>query len=264
MMADKYMLRDDAPIEPDTWKAMDAAMVEAARGILVGRRLLHVEGPYGLGLKSVPLEDMQLEEEVYAGSSIPVPQIATSFSLGKRDLAAYERDGLPPNLNPLIDAAIRAAEHEDGILLKGGPPLIGLLSYEGINSQALSAWDELGTAAGDIIKGVTALDNAGYHGPYAVALSPARYNQLYRRHPIGAFSELEQVQTIATEGILKAPVLEKGGLILNTGRLFASIVMGQDMTIAFIGPTKETLEFAIVESLALVVRRPGAICALTE
>jgi hypothetical protein len=36
------------------------------------------------------------------------------------------------------------------------------------------------------------------------------------------------------------------------------------MTIAFIGPTKENLEFAIVESVALLVRRPGAICALTE
>jgi uncharacterized linocin/CFP29 family protein len=77
-------------------------------------------------------------------------------------------------------------------------------------------------------------------------------------------SELEQIQTIATEGVFKAPVLEKGGLILNAGRIYASIVLGQDMTIAFIGPTKETLEFAIVESLALIVRRPGAVCALTE
>jgi uncharacterized linocin/CFP29 family protein len=263
-MADRYMLRDDAPIEPDTWKAMDAAMVEAARAILVGRRLLYVEGPYGSGLKSVPLEDLQLEEDVYASSAIPVPQVATSFLLGKRDLASHERDGLPLNLNPLLDAAIRAAEHEDNILLNGGPGLYGLLNYEGINRQGLSSWEELGAAPADIIKAVIDLDNAGYHGPYALALSPSRYDTLYRRHPIGAFSELEQIQTIATEGVFKAPVLEKGGVIINTGRIYASIVLGQDMTIAFIGPTKENLEFAIVESLALVVRRPGAICALTE
>ncbi len=118
-MNDRYLLRDDAPIEPETWKVMDAAMVEAARGVLVGRRLLSVEGPYGFGLKSVPLEDIEIEEDVYASSSIPLSHIATSFSLSKRDLAAYERDGLPLNLNPLIDAAIRAAEHEDRILLQG-------------------------------------------------------------------------------------------------------------------------------------------------
>ena len=264
MMADRYMARDDAPIEPETWKAMDAATVETARSILVGRRMLPVEGPYGFGLKSVPLEDLQLEEDVYASSSIPVAAIQTGFTLGKRDLADYERDGLPLNLNPLVDAAIRAAEHEDSIILKGGPGLYGLLNYEGINVQALSSWEELGAAPADIIKAVIDLDNAGYHGPYALALSPRRYDTLYRRHPIGAFSELEQIQTIATEGVFKAPVLEKGGLIVNTGRIYASIVLGQDMTIAFIGPTKENLEFAIVESLALIIRRAGAICALTE
>jgi len=264
MMSDKYMARDEAPLEPETWKAMDAAMVETARSILVGRKMLSTEGPYGFGLKSVPLEDLQLEEDIYASSSIPVAAIQTSFFLGKRDLAHYERDRLPLNLNPLVDAAVRASNAEDSIILKGASQLHGLLNHEGTNRQALSSWEELGAAPADIIKAVIDLDNAGYHGPYALALSPSRYDTLYRRHPIGAFSELEQIQTIATEGVFKAPVLEKGGLILNTGRIYASIVLGQDMTIAFIGPTKENLEFAIVESLALIVRRPGAVCALTE
>ncbi|MGA2285443.1 MAG: family 1 encapsulin nanocompartment shell protein [Dehalococcoidia bacterium] len=264
MMEEKYLARDDAPIESDTWKAMDAALVETARGILVGRRILPIEGPYGFGLKSVPLEDVQLQEDVYASSSTPLAAIEVGFTLGKRDLLSFERDELPLNLNALVDAAIRASTLEDDILLKGDPRLCGLLNCERINSQALAPWDELGTAAGDVIKAVIDLDNAGYHGPYAVALSPSRYDTLYRRHPIGAFSELEQIQTIATEGVFKAPVLEKGGLVLNTGRAYASIVLGQDMTISFVGPTKENLEFAIVESLALLVRRPGAVCALTE
>ncbi len=263
-MEEKFLARDEAPIALDTWKAMDAAMVETARGILVGRRILPIEGPYGFGLKSVPMEDVQLEDDVYASSSIPLAAIEVGFTLGKRDLVAYERDGLPLNLNRLVDAAIRASTLEDGIVLNGGPRLYGLLNCEGINRQALSPWDELGTAPADIIKAIIDLDNAGYHGPYAVALSPPRYDTLYRRHPIGAFSELEQIQTIATEGVFKAPVLEKGGLLLNVGRVYASIVLGQDMTISFVGPTKEDLEFAIVESVALLVRRPGAICALTE
>jgi uncharacterized linocin/CFP29 family protein len=225
-MTDRYLLRDDAPIEPETWKILDATVVETARTILVGRRMLHMEGPYGFGLKSVP--GLQLQEDIYASSSIPVAVIETSFMLGKRDLAEYERNGLPLNLNPLVDAAIRAAEHEDNIILNGVPRLYGLLNFEGINRQALSSWDELGAAPADIIKAVIDLDNAGYHGPYALALSPARYDTLYRRHPIGAFSELEQIQTIATEGVFKAPVLEKGGVVINTGRMYASVVLGQE------------------------------------
>jgi hypothetical protein len=36
------------------------------------------------------------------------------------------------------------------------------------------------------------------------------------------------------------------------------------MNVSFIGPTKESLDFSVGESLALFVRQPGAICALTE
>ena len=263
-MTSKYLAREEAPIECDTWKMLEAAMVEVARSVLAGRRLLDVEGPYGFGLKSMPLEDVELQQDLFASAALPVPSIQVGFMLGKRDLAAYERDGLPPNLKPLIDATIRAAELEDTLILKGASHLWGLLSVKGSKTQSLSPWSELGDAAGDIINAVTALDSAGYHGPYVVALAPTRYNLLLRRHPAGNLSELEHLQTIATAGVFKAPVLEKGGLIFNTGRIYASVVLGQDMSIAFIGPTKENLEFAIVESLALVVRRPGAICALTE
>ena len=50
-MSDKYMARDDAPIEPETWKAMDAAVVETARSILVGRKMLHIDGPVRLRIE---------------------------------------------------------------------------------------------------------------------------------------------------------------------------------------------------------------------
>jgi uncharacterized linocin/CFP29 family protein len=51
-------------------------------------------------------------------------------------------------------------------------------------------------------------------------------------------------------------------LLLASGRQFASIVLGQDMSVGFIGPVGEDLEFSISESLALLIREPKAICAL--
>jgi hypothetical protein len=38
--------------------------------------------------------------------------------------------------------------------------------------------------------------------------------------------------------------------------------LGQDMSIAFIGPAGGEIEFMITESLALYIRRPQAICVL--
>jgi uncharacterized linocin/CFP29 family protein len=36
----------------------------------------------------------------------------------------------------------------------------------------LSSWEQVGTAQNDVIAAVRALDEVGFHGPYAVALSP--------------------------------------------------------------------------------------------
>ena len=263
-MASKYLAREEAPLGPETWKVLDAAMVEAAKSVLTGRRLLHIEGPYGLGLKAVPLQDAEVEAGLITSPVIPLSLIQTTFALGKRDLAAHERDGVSLDTTAVAQAAIECARLEDTLVFKGTQDVPGLLTVEGVNALQLSPWDEVGKAAEDIIKAVTALDGAGFHGPYCLALAPARYNLLFRRYPRGPVTELEHLRTIVTEGIFKAPILEGGGVLLASGRQYASIVLGQDMAIGFIGPVGERLEFSIAESLALLIRQPGAICVLKE
>jgi uncharacterized linocin/CFP29 family protein len=263
-MADRYLARDDAPFGPETWKVLDDTMKAAAKSQLAGRRLLHIEGPHGLGLKAVPLLDAEVEPGLIASSSIPLSLIQTTFTLSKRDLAAYERDRVVLNTEPVTSAAIDCARLEDTLLFRGAPTAPGLLTAEGSNTLKFRPWDEVGTASEDIIKAVTTLDGAGFHGPYCLALAPSRYNLLYRRYPQGNVSELEQVETIVREGIFKAPILDGGGVLLASGRQFAAIVLGQDMSVGFIGPVAEKLEFSISESLALLVRAPGAICVLKE
>ena len=56
--------------------------------------------------------------------------------------------------------------------------------------------------------------------------------------------------------------MKDGGLLIASGTHFASIVLGQDMTIGFIGPVSGEFEFSISESLALRVRQAQAICVL--
>ncbi len=263
-MVNKYLAREEAPIEPETWKVLDDTMVEAAKGVLTGRRLLHIEGPYGLGLKAVPLQDSEVEEGLIASPIIPLSLIELPFTLGKRDLAAYERDGVSLDTTEVAKAAIECARLEDTLVYNGMQGMPGLLTVEGSNRLELSPWDEVGTAAEDIIKAVTTLDGAGFHGPYSLAMAPDRYNLLLRLYPRGPFTELEHVRTMVTDGVYKAPILDSGGVLLGSGRQYASIVLGQDMTIGFIGPVGEKLEFSISESLALLVRQPQAICVLQE
>ncbi|MGC9357860.1 MAG: family 1 encapsulin nanocompartment shell protein [Anaerolineae bacterium] len=261
-MANKYLAREDAPFGSDVWDRLDKAMVKAARGRLTGRRLLDIDGPFGLGLKAVPLRDTELESGLIASEVLPLYTLYEDFTLGVRDLAAYERDKIGLNVGPVVQAAIKCAQREDDLIFNGTAGIPGLMTAEGVNEVELSDWDEVGTAGNDLIKAVTKLDAAGFHGPYALALAPERYNLLFRLYEQNTRSEMEHIKTIVTDGIFKAPILEEGGVLISTDRYHASIVLGQDMTVGFIGPVGDRVEFFISESLTLRIRRPQAICVL--
>jgi len=263
-MTNKYLAREDAPIGSEAWKVLDEAMMEAAKSELVGRRLLHIEGPFGLGLKVVPLQDTEAKPGLITSQCIPLSLIQTTFSLGMRDLAAYERDGVSLDTTAVERSTIECASLEDGLIFNGVAGMPGLLTAKGSNKLGLSAWDEVGMAAEEIIKAMTTLDSAGFHGPYSLALSSGRYNLLFRHYPKGDFSEMEHMKTMVTEGVFKAPTLEIGGVLLAAGRQYASIVLGQDITIGFVGPAGEKLEFSISESLVTLIRQPKAICILKD
>lgn len=263
-MANKYLAREDAPFGSDIWEALDEAMVEAAKPQLVGRRLLELEGPYGLGLKSVPLQDQVTESGLMAASMLPLVYIYEEFDLGARDLANYEREGITLDRSPVAEAAMAAAMQEEDLIFNGSEELgiPGLLTADGANSVSLTDWDEVGAAVENLIEGVTALDKAGFHGPYTLALAPARYNLLFRRYERGNQTEMEHVRALVTDGVYKAPGLEDDGVLLATGRQYASIVMGQDMTVGFIGPEGDRIAFTVTETLVPRIRRPNAICVL--
>lgn len=261
-MENAYLGRKEAPFGENTWKLLDSTMVEAAKSQLAGRRIIAIDGPFGFGLKAVPTGDSELEKGVSGSGFVPINVIKSEFRLNKRDLAAFEKDGLPFNAGPVAAAAIDCAAKEDQVLFHGIHGSPGLLNVHGSSSQTLTKWDKTGTAADQIIEGVTKLDDAGFHGPYCMALAPSLYNLLLRRYPQGDGTELDHIRTILADSIVKAPVLKKGGVILASGRQYSSIVIGQDMILGYNGPVGDGLDFQVIESLGLFIRVPEAICVL--
>ena len=261
-MTDKYLAREDAPFGSEIWGKLDTAMVQAVKQQLSRRRLLEIEGPFGFGLKSIPLADVQSDDGLKFSQTQPLVWIQRDFELGTRDLANYEREKISLNVTPVMEAARACAELEDKLIFEGTDDAPGLLTADGTQTLALSAWDEVGAAGSDLIKAITMLDDAGYHGPYTLALAPKNYNLLLRLYERGNRSELEHIKMMVTDGIVKAPVLESGGVLMASGRQYASIVLGQDLSLGFIGPAGDKVEFFLTESVALRVRVPEAICVL--
>jgi len=269
----RYLPREDAPFSDLVWGMIDKAVIGAARSQLAGRRLLEITGPLGLGVRSVEQGERAVGGEVTFGSAKaalsaanaqPIPLLHAEFAIPIRDVAAAEERGVQLELRQAVDAAVAAAHLEDSLIFEGHKELgiPGLLNVPGAAGSKVGDWGNVGQAAEDLIAAVNKLDAAGFPGPYAAALAPALYNALFLLYPQGNLTQLDHVRQFITAGLAKAPTLKSGGVVIAAGRQFATIVMGQDMTAAFVGPAAEQYEFAILESLAPRVILPQAVCVL--
>lgn len=266
-MSEQYLHRGDAPFGEGVWEQIDRAVVEAAKGQLSGRKLLHTMGPFGLGFKALPLADAEVKGKtvegvtVSTGAGLPLAALRSEFSLPSRDIAAHEQAGIPLDLGSAAQAAIAVARQEDQLIYNGLGGT-GLLNASGVHSVKLKPWGEVGVAAEDIIAAVTELDDAGFHGPYTLALAPKLYNLLFRRYKQGSHTEMEHVRHIVTDGVVKAAGIAAGGVLVDTGSSPAHIVLGQDLMTGFVGPAGGEYEFSVTETLALWVKQPQAVCVL--
>lgn len=263
-MDNSYLGRGEAPFGKEIWGILERVMIQAAKSTLTARRIINLEGPFGFGLKGIQLNDHELEPGITSSGYLPLFNIYKSFLIGKRDLANFEREKTVLPLNVVAEAAIECSKREDEIIFYGKNGFPGLMNSKGSSKIDLSPWDKVGNASEDIIKAITKLDSAGFHGPYTLALSPQRFNLLFRIYGQGNISELEQVKTMSTEGVVKASIIKKGGVLMESGSHVAAIVLGQDMNIGYNGPSSDKFEFIISESIALNLRLPDGICTLGE
>ena len=269
----RYLPREDAPISERVWDMIDGAVLNAAKSQLAGRRILEITGPYGLGYRGIDQGERAAGMEaswadataaLSSAAIQPVPMLSAGFLIPIRDVASAEEHGVRLELSPAVNAAVATARLEDKLIFEGNKALgiPGLLNVAGAAKVKLGDWGDVGTGVDDLVAAVNALSAAGFPGPYAAALAPTLYNALYMRYPDSDLLQMEQAREIVTGGIAKAVSLKSGGVVLATGRYFATIVMGQDMTPAFVGPSGTNYEFVVVESLAPRVIIPETICVL--
>jgi len=265
--------REEAPFVEEVWQKIDNIVVGAASSQLAARRILEIEGPYGFGIKAIPGSDKPVDEFISVGDikaglvsspMIPLASIQSGFMIPIRDIASFEQTGIEFDTVEVESAAIAAARQEDTLIFFGSKAMgvEGLMTFKASGSSKLGSWDEVGKSVDDIIAAVGVLDKAGFPGPYSMALAPNRYNLLFRRYMQGNLSEFDLLKEVISGGIVKASVLKDGGVILASGKPFTSIALGQDLVTTFVGPVDGNYEFLMVESLALRVRIPEAICVL--
>lgn len=267
-MSDPYLHRSEAPFGAAVWKQIDAAVTGIARSRLAGRRLLQMDGPHGYGLQAVggasEFEGAEGGVRTRVRRCRPLSGIECPFTLGVADIAVFEQNGQPLDLEPAARAAAACADREDALVFYGSRKLglTGLVNSPGVQSAALTPWEAVGSAMDNVLQAVDKLDAAGFHGPYALALPPALYNRLFRLYPQTGCSELEQLRQAVTGGIVKASALNGTGVLVTSVPEIAAILIGQDLETAFVGPAGRDYEFVAAETAALHLKEPSSVCVL--
>ncbi len=255
-------------LTPELLSRIENAATSAAQDILTGRRIIDVEGPYGLGLTSIEVGNDDLcrepapeEASAVASQALSLPMIYRRFSLSRRRIAAFQDMGQPLNLNIVENAGQAVAVREEEFIYQGQPAfhLQGLLTADGRNEVKGGNWTNLDEVIDNVISAVNALDGKGYRGPYGLALAPGLYNSLFRRYAGSDLLQIEHFRRLCTRGIVKANLA--GGVLV--AKDVGSIVLGQDMQIGYLGPDAAHENFAVTESLVLKIDAPDAICTIT-
>lgn len=262
-----FLNREDAPFSDSTWKLIDNTISEIAKNQLSARKLIYAEGPYGIGLQTLSGKEHSNNNN---SIQLSVPDtrnltvISGTFIISARSIAAFEQSGIRMDVDTLVKSVLDTAAQEDEILFYGNNSLglTGLLNSKGTLKYKLKAWEQVGEAIEDIIASVNKLDESGFHGPFSLALAPSLYNKLFRRYPQAELLEIDHLKSLVTDGIVKAPAIKKGGVLLASNKEYVSIVLGQDLSAGFEGPSGRDYVFTLSESIVLRMDVPQSVCVL--
>jgi uncharacterized linocin/CFP29 family protein len=259
--------RGQAPFPASIWQAIDAAAASAARDRLTGRRFLDLEGPFGVGLTTIEVGNDDYcrqpgpdEAGQVMGRAISLPMIRKSFRLSIRRVAAHVDNGQPLDLSPAQQAAEAVADREEELIYRGQPAfgLAGLLTMEGRQQVPGGDWTAPDRALQDVLAAATRLDESGYRGPYALALAPALYNNLFRLYPGSDVMGLEHLRRLCTAGIYKAAI--PGGVLVDTR--VGVLILGQDLQAGYSSQDGVHYQLYVSESIVLRIDEPKAICVI--
>jgi uncharacterized linocin/CFP29 family protein len=274
-----YLQRDQAPLTDEQWATLDQAVVSTARGVLVARRFIPLVGPFGPGVLALPHDTVtgatrgQVDllgaaegdaVRIERRGVLPLPLIYKDFWLHWRDLEANGQFGIPLDIGNAAAAAAAAAQAEDQLVFEGDAALglPGLRTVEGRQVLPMRDWGTMGQAFADVVDGVRTLTQQSFTGPYALVVTPRLYAELNRVFDDTGVLEIEQVEKLARRGVFPTAVLpEPSALLVDSGAQNMDLAVGLDFSTAYVESSHLNHRFRVLESLALRIRRPGAICS---
>jgi uncharacterized linocin/CFP29 family protein len=262
-----YLRRQAAPVSERVWKALDEAVVGAARHVLAARRVATFDGPQGwehvatrLGT-STPCRSAEGQAVVCVPDVVLLFEVRVDFSLPWTSIDVFER-GAPVLDTAAAEAAAReVALAEDRLAFYGDPAGNGFLSQRKAPRLHAQDWARPGQVLADLVKAVEVLDTGGIPGPYEAVLSPARYYAYLQAVDDSGYPTARQLRDVLA-GVHRSPVMREAGAVFSTRGGDFVISVGGDLATGYRLHDRDAVHLFCVETVAPQTVTPDAVCLL--
>jgi uncharacterized linocin/CFP29 family protein len=263
-----HLRRELAPVSEQAWELIEEEASRTLKNFLAARPFVDVTGPLGWGKSTVsrgrvrPAVPSPAEHVVADLREVqPLVELRTPFELARDELDAADRGAPDPDLQPVVDAARRAALAEDGAIFHGYEAG-GIAGITPSSPHApLEISDDYDDYPGIVARAVAKLRTAGVGGPYGIALGNTCYTGVIETTEHGGYPVLEHIRTILGGPIAWAPGVN-GAVVLSLRGGDYELVSGQDFSIGYRTHDETTVELYVEESFTFVVRDDRAAVAL--
>jgi uncharacterized linocin/CFP29 family protein len=263
-----HLFRHLAPISEKAWSEIETEASGALKNFLGARRLVDFTGPLGWDTSAIALGTI----ETLKGGPVdgvegavrqvqPYVELRSRFGLARSELDAVDRGHTSPDLQPVVDAARRAALAEDKAVFHwftaGG--MTGIV--EGSPHDPVELGDRFAEYPRWAAMAVARLRDAGVEGPYGIGLGPRCYAGILETTEDGGYPILERLHLILGGPVVYAPAVDGAVVVSMRGGDF-ELSCGQDLSIGYDRADADTVSLYLEESLAFHAHSPEAAVPL--
>lgn len=260
--------RSTVMVSSEAWHEMDEQAKRVLESHLSARKFIDVIGPKGWDYAAHPCGRLDIPHETSEGNVaygihqvLPLVESRVTFDLDLWELDNITRGLKNPDLSPLDEAARRIAAFEEKAVYEGLPSagIEGL--WETAKDRTLKIRDT-SSARGVmevISSGIYRFQQDAIEGPYALVASPTLWKSLYSLsecYPL--FKNVKEV----LEGPIILSTHEKESFLVSMRGGDMELVVGQDLSLGFIGNDSRKGTFFLTESFTFRVINSEAIIPL--
>jgi len=258
--------RSLAPISDAAWKQIDDEARDTFALRAAGRRVVDVPPAGGPALGSIDLGHLDAPSvdggvELRLFQTQPLVRVRVPFTVSRQDVDDVERGAVDLAWDEVNEAVAKLVDAEDRAILHGWPEA-AIVGLTGASPHApVQMPVELAQIDDAIAVACNTLRLADIEGPYDLVLPQALYTAVAETTNYGR-PVVEHLRQLLSGGeVLWAPAAESALVVSRRGG-DASLYLGRDASIGYLGHDAETVTLYLEESFTVRVHEPDAAVAL--